>query len=94
MANKLLVMSEYRKAEDNFRRAAELFEVNNDKGRVVECKLGLATIKFLEGDYGASVKLYESLRNNESITLSEIQREAIKSSISICKELINNPLKH
>ena len=87
-ANKLLVMSDYKNAELNFIRAIEFYQLENDTEKIVDCKLGIATIKYLEGNYVEAVELYENLRANKSILLNENQREAIKSSISICKEII------
>lgn len=87
-ANKLLLLSDYKNAEHNFIRAIEFYQNKKDNERIVDCKFGIATIKYLEGNYAAAVELYENLRNNKSFLLKENQREAIRSSISICKEFI------
>lgn len=90
-ANRFLVMSDYKKAENNFIRAIEFYQVKNNTEKMVECKFGIATIKYLEGNYKVAAELFESLRSNKSIALNEYQMEAIKSSITICKEFIKAP---
>lgn len=54
-------------AEFNFRKAFEGYRLVDNRKRMNECSMGLASLEFLRGNYEKAMELFKIIRNDHSV---------------------------